>query len=80
MRLNAAAARWRLGQLVGGLEGLELVLAANRWMSGQQIRVPARMAATYAPGFTETHTLSTSPHASSETITPTPTPTPPIPS
>ena len=49
MRLHAAAARRRLGQLVGGDEGRTLVAQADSWMTGQGIRNPTRMAAMIAP-------------------------------
>ena len=45
----AAAARRRRGQLSGGAEGRALVEAADAWMSGQQVRNPARMAAMLIP-------------------------------
>ena len=51
MRLYAAAARRRLGQLVGRAEGRALMAGAESWMAGQTIRNPARMAAMLAPGF-----------------------------
>jgi hypothetical protein len=53
MRLNAASARRRLGHLIGGCRGQDLIVTADRWMTAQRIRVPARMAATCAPGFPE---------------------------
>jgi tetratricopeptide (TPR) repeat protein len=49
--LFAAAARRRLGQLLGGDQGKTLVAEADRWMSAQGIRNPTRMTAVYAPGF-----------------------------
>jgi serine/threonine protein kinase len=51
MRLWAAAARRRLGQLQGGDEGHSLIEHANRWMTDQGVRRPDRIAAMYAPGF-----------------------------
>jgi hypothetical protein len=51
MRLDAAAVRSRLGDLVGGLEGRGFKQAAEEWMLGQQIRNPARIIAMAAPGF-----------------------------
>jgi hypothetical protein len=51
MGLYAAASRRRLGLLLGGDEGRDLVRAADAWMSVQIIRNPARMAAMYTPGF-----------------------------
>ena len=49
MRLHAAAARRRLGQLVGGDGGRAMVAQADSWMTGQGIRNPARMTAMIAP-------------------------------
>ena len=51
MGLFAAAARRRLGGLLGGDEGRALIAQADAWMAGQEIRNPARMAACIAPGF-----------------------------
>jgi len=47
----AAAARYRLGELVEGTRGAELVEAARAWMQEQQIRKPERMVEVWAPGF-----------------------------
>jgi hypothetical protein len=49
----AAAARRRLGQLIGGDQGKTLIAEADRWMTAQGIRNPARMTAAYAPGFAD---------------------------
>jgi len=51
MRLWAAAARRRQGQLVGGDAGCGLVAQADSWMMGQGVKAPARLTAMYAPGF-----------------------------
>jgi tetratricopeptide (TPR) repeat protein len=53
MELYAAAARRRRGQLLGGDEGRVLVGEADAWMTGQDIREPARIAAMLAPGFVD---------------------------
>jgi len=51
MALYAAAARRRLGALLGGDAGLALREAADSWMSSEKIRAPARFTAIFAPGF-----------------------------
>src|SRR5262249_14203117 len=51
MGLHAAAARRRLGELLGGDEGRRLVEHADAWMTAQTIRSPARMTRMIAPGF-----------------------------
>jgi serine/threonine protein kinase len=51
MRLWTQAARRRLGELLGGDEGRELVARADAWMTGQTIRNPARTTAMLVPGF-----------------------------
>jgi eukaryotic-like serine/threonine-protein kinase len=43
MRLCAAAARRRLGELVGGTRGQEEIDRADRWMSDQKIKNPASL-------------------------------------
>ncbi len=48
--LHAAAARRRLGAILGGDKGKVLVESADAWMTGQKIRNPARMTAMLAPG------------------------------
>jgi len=47
--LHAAAARRRLGQLIGGDAGRALVDAADAWMSEEKIKNPARMTTMLAP-------------------------------
>lgn len=51
MHSYAAAARWRLGVLLGGQEGRALVERADSWMRSHGIRNPPRMVAMHAPGF-----------------------------
>jgi hypothetical protein len=51
MRLNAAAARRRLGILIGGDRGRALATEADACMASEQIRNPCRMTAMLAPGF-----------------------------
>ena len=51
MHLYAAAARRRLGQLIGGDEGQSLIAEADAWMNAQRIKRPDRMARMLAPGF-----------------------------
>jgi serine/threonine protein kinase len=49
MALHAAVARHARGALTGGDEGRALMGAANRWMTEQGVRNPARMHAMHAP-------------------------------
>lgn len=49
MPIYAAAARWRLGELLGGAEGKALIAQGEAWIATQAVRQPARMAAVYAP-------------------------------
>jgi eukaryotic-like serine/threonine-protein kinase len=51
MRSYAAAARRRLGQLLGGEQGRSVMDKADAWMKSQAIKNPARMTALHAPGF-----------------------------
>jgi hypothetical protein len=51
MGLHAACARRRLGEVLGGHAGRDLLAEADAWMAGQQIKNPGRMAAVLAPGF-----------------------------
>jgi hypothetical protein len=51
LRLWAAAARRRLGELLGRADGQALVAAADTWMRSQMVKNPARLAAMYTPGF-----------------------------
>jgi serine/threonine protein kinase len=53
MKLYAATARRRLGEIVGGDGGTELITQADEWMSKQEIKNPAAVANLMAPGFTE---------------------------
>jgi hypothetical protein len=49
MRVYAAAARWRQGQLLGGTEGAALVEDARAWMRQRGLVRPERLLAMYAP-------------------------------
>lgn len=51
MMLHAAAARRRLGALVGGDDGRKLVKAADAWMGAEEILDPVRMTEMVMPGF-----------------------------
>jgi hypothetical protein len=51
MRLHAAAARRRRGELLGGDEGRRLIARADDLMADQRVRDPARLTAVLAPGF-----------------------------
>jgi hypothetical protein len=51
MALFAAAARRRLGEVLGGEEGRALVEAASAWMRAQGVADPERITAMLAPGF-----------------------------
>ncbi len=53
MALYAAAARRKLGEIIGGDQGADLIIQAEEWMSKQQIRNPAAVANLLAPGFSE---------------------------
>lgn len=53
MALYAAGARRRLGEVLGGDRGRELLNQADEWMSRQQIKNPAAYANLLAPGFGE---------------------------
>ena len=52
MWLYAVAARWRLGETIGGDRGRRLVAQSEEWMTKQQIKNPAKMMNLLAPGFT----------------------------
>jgi serine/threonine protein kinase/tetratricopeptide (TPR) repeat protein len=51
MRLYAAAARRRLGQVLGGDEGQRLREQGDAFMTGESIRSPLHLTAVLAPGF-----------------------------
>ena len=51
MHLYAAAARHRRGALEGGDEGRELMAKAERFMTAEGIKAPAKMIAMLAPGW-----------------------------
>jgi hypothetical protein len=46
---DVAAARWRLGELVGGSRGDRLISDARTWMEGQGVAAPERMIDFLAP-------------------------------
>jgi serine/threonine protein kinase/tetratricopeptide (TPR) repeat protein len=51
MQLYAAVARRRLGTLLGGSHGHELLRQADEWMASRTIRNPHHMTRLFAPGF-----------------------------
>ena len=51
MNLYAAVARRRLGQILGGDRGQDLVRQADLFMTAHSVRNPARMTRMFAPGF-----------------------------
>jgi hypothetical protein len=51
MALYAAAARRRLGELLGGDQGGDLIVQSQTWMTKQQIRNAAAVTNLMAPGF-----------------------------
>jgi hypothetical protein len=51
MHLHAAAARRRLGEILGGPKGCGLISLADDWMRERTIRDPAHMTSVYVPGF-----------------------------
>jgi hypothetical protein len=51
MKLFAAAARRRQGELLAGEQGRALVTTADAFMTAQKIQDPRRMAELFVPGF-----------------------------
>jgi hypothetical protein len=51
MRLYATVSRRRLGEMLGGDRGRQLVAQTEEWMAKQQIKNPAGMTNLLAPGF-----------------------------
>jgi len=51
MRLYAVIARQRLGELVGGDRGRQMVSQTEEWMAKQQVKNPAKIMNLLAPGF-----------------------------
>ena len=49
--LYAAATRRRLGEIVGGERGRQLIAEADNWMRKQEIKNPTAMTRMLAPGF-----------------------------
>ena len=54
MAFHLAAARLRLGQVLGGDEGAALLAESNDWMAQQEIVDAERMCEMVAPGFSKT--------------------------
>jgi hypothetical protein len=50
MQVCAAVARRRLGALIGGDTGADLVKRADHWLAGEGVADPERLTAIYAPG------------------------------
>jgi serine/threonine protein kinase/tetratricopeptide (TPR) repeat protein len=53
LALYAAASRRRLGQVLGGERGAELIAAADAWMRNQEIKNPVLMTRMLAPGWAD---------------------------
>ena len=51
MHLRAMAARRRLGQVIGGERGAEMIANADDWMRNQGIKNPLLMTRMLAPGW-----------------------------
>jgi serine/threonine protein kinase/tetratricopeptide (TPR) repeat protein len=58
---DVAAARWRLGELVGGSRGDRLISDARSWMEGQGVAAPERMIEFLAPPWLGHSTTATTP-------------------
>jgi hypothetical protein len=52
MKLYAAVAKRRLGEITGGVKGQLLIDEADLWMREQKIKAPTRIAQMLAPGIT----------------------------
>ena len=50
MKLYAAVAKRRLGEITGGVEGKRLIDEADRWMQEQKIKAPSQITMMLAPG------------------------------
>jgi hypothetical protein len=51
MRLYAVAAGRRLGEMIGGDRGRDLIAKTDRWMIKQQIKNPQKIMNLLAPGW-----------------------------
>jgi eukaryotic-like serine/threonine-protein kinase len=49
MRFHRFVAQWRLGELIGGDEGRDLIAASEAFMRAEGVREPDRLAYVYAP-------------------------------
>ena len=53
MKLYAAVAKRRLGEITGGVDGQRLIDEADRWMREQKIKVPEKITRMLAPGIVD---------------------------
>ncbi len=49
MKFWAMMARWRLGELIGGVDGQEAIAEADAWLSAQGVVSPERLARVFMP-------------------------------
>ena len=51
MSMHAAAARRRMGELIGGTAGKDLVAETSTWMVNAGVQSPGRVTRALTPGF-----------------------------